>query len=59
MQNSEMAELHGLSERTVKYHRTMLTRRLNIYAAVDLARLVQDAGITIDELAAMAGVAAR
>ena len=59
MQNSEMAELHGLSERTVKYHRTMLTRRLDIYAAVDLARLVQDAGISIDELAAMAGVAPR
>jgi FixJ family two-component response regulator len=57
MQNSEMAELHGLSERTVKYHRTMLTRRLNIYATVDLARLVHDAGISIDQLAALAGVA--
>jgi len=57
MQNREMAELHGLSERTVKYHRTMLTRRLDIYASVDLTRLVQDAGITIDELARMAGMA--
>ena len=41
-------------ERTVKYHRTMLTRRLDIYASVDLTRLVQDAGITIEELARMA-----
>ncbi|MGI9177630.1 MAG: DUF1559 domain-containing protein [Pirellulales bacterium] len=55
MQNKEMAELYGLSERTVKYHRTMLTRRLDIYASVDLTRLVQQAGITIDELAGMAG----
>jgi two-component system response regulator FixJ len=52
--NREMAEVYGLSERTVKYHRTMLTRRLNIHASVDLTRLVQDAGISIKELAAMA-----
>ncbi len=55
LQNREMAEEYGLSERTVKYHRTMLTRRLDIYAPVDLTRLVQEAGITIEELAAMAG----
>jgi two-component system response regulator FixJ len=55
MQNRDMAEAYGLSERTVKYHRTMLTRRLNIFASVDLTRLVQDAGISIEELAAMAG----
>ena len=54
MQNREMAKAYGLSERTVKYHRTMLTRRLNIFASVDLTRLVQDAGISIEELAAMA-----
>lgn len=57
MQNREMAEEYGLSERTVKYHRTMLTRRLDIYASVDLTRLVQTAGITIEELAALAGAA--
>jgi FixJ family two-component response regulator len=57
MQNRDMAEEYGLSERTVKYHRTMLTRRLDIYASVDLTRLVQTAGITIEELAAMAGAA--
>lgn len=57
MQNREMAEEYGLSERTVKYHRTMLTRRLNIYASVDLTRLVQEAGIAIEELARMAAAA--
>jgi two-component system response regulator FixJ len=55
MQNRDMAEAYGISERTVKYHRTMLTRRLNIFASVDLTRLVQEAGISLEELAAMAG----
>jgi len=57
MQNRDMAEAYGISERTVKYHRTMLTRRLEIYASVDLTRLVQDAGISIEELARMAAAA--
>ncbi len=57
MQNRDMAEAYGISERTVKYHRTMLTRRLNIFASVDLTRLVQEAGISLEELAAMAGEA--
>jgi FixJ family two-component response regulator len=57
MQNKEMAEEYGLSERTVKYHRTVLTRRLDLYASVDLTRLVQQAGISIDELADMAAAA--
>lgn len=39
MQNKEMAEEYGLSERTVKYHRTVLTRRIDRYASVDLTRL--------------------
>ena len=57
MQNRDMAEAYWISERTVKYHRTMLTRRLNIFASVDLTRLVQEAGISLEELAAMAGEA--
>jgi len=57
MQNKEMAEEYGLSERTIKYHRTVLTRRLDIYTSVDLTRLVQDAGISTDELTAMAAAA--
>ena len=55
--NREMAEAYEMSERTVKYYRTMLTRRLDIYTSVDLARLVQDAGISIEELAALAATA--
>lgn len=57
MSNKEMAEAYAMSERTVKFHRTQLTRRLDIHAAVDLARLVQDAGISIDRLAEMASTA--
>lgn len=57
MQNKEMAEEYGLSERTIKYHRTVLTRRLDIYTSVDLTRLVQDAGISTAELTAMAAAA--
>jgi hypothetical protein len=36
----------------------MLTRRLDIYASVDLTRLVRRAGISIEELARMADAAA-
>ncbi|MGA0038376.1 MAG: response regulator transcription factor [Pirellulales bacterium] len=54
LQNRDMAELYELSERTVKYYRTMLTRRLDIYASVDLARLVQDAGMSIEQLEELA-----
>ena len=57
MPNKEMADEYGLSERTIKYHRTVLTRRLDIYTAVDLTRLVQDAGISTAELTAMAAAA--
>ena len=39
MQNKQMVEEYGLSERTVKYHRTVLTRRIDRYASVDLTRL--------------------
>lgn len=50
--NREMSEQYGLAERTIKLYRTNLTRRLDIYAAVDLARLVQEAGLTTEDLAA-------
>lgn len=53
----EMAEEYALSERTVKYYRTMLTRRLDISTAVDLVRLVEEAGLSIDELADLAAAA--
>lgn len=54
LQNKEMADRYGLSERTVKYYRTMLTRRLDIYAVVDLVRLVQDAGLSAKALEQLA-----
>jgi two-component system response regulator FixJ len=57
MQNKEMAELYGMSERTVKFHRTQLTRRLDLTAVADLTRLVLDAGLSIEELAQMAAQA--
>lgn len=57
MQNKEMAEAYAMSERTVKFHRTQLTRRLDLTASVDLCRLVQDAGISIEELTVMASKA--
>lgn len=57
MPNREMAEAYAMSERTVKYYRTMLTRRLDLHASVDLARLVQEAGISIERLEKMADAA--
>jgi FixJ family two-component response regulator len=50
----DYAEEIGVSERTVKHYRTLLTRELGLTAAVDLARLVQDAGLTVEQLAEMA-----
>ena len=53
MQNREMAEKYAMSERTVKFYRTVLTRRLNMTAAAELTRLVLDAGISTEELTEM------
>lgn len=50
--NRQMSEEYGLAERTIKLYRTNLTRRLDIYTAVDLARLVHEAGLTAQDLAA-------
>ena len=50
----DYAEELGVAERTVKHYRTLLTRELGLTAAVDLARLVQDAGLTVEQLAEMA-----
>ena len=57
MPNKEMAELYGMSERTVKFHRTQLTRRLDLTAAAELTRLVLDAGLSIEDLTQMAAQA--
>jgi len=50
----DFAEERGVADRTVKHYRTLLTGQLGLHAAVDLARLVQDAGLSIDQLAEMA-----
>jgi len=43
--NKEMAEELGIAERTVKHHRTTLTRKLGVQSGAELALLVRDAGI--------------
>ncbi|MFM2001517.1 MAG: hypothetical protein RI963_943 [Planctomycetota bacterium] len=53
MQNREMATAYGLSERTINYYRTLLTRGLDIYTSVGLSRLVSEAGMSVEELAAV------
>ncbi|MFN9160965.1 MAG: hypothetical protein ACK6D5_24685 [Planctomyces sp.] len=46
-----MAENYELAERTVKHYRTQLTRKLELYTTVEICRLVQDAGLTPEDLA--------
>lgn len=52
LSNRQMSETYGLAERTVKHYRTLLTRRLGVYTTVDLCRLVQEAGVTAEDIAA-------
>jgi DNA-binding NarL/FixJ family response regulator len=52
LSNRQMSETYGLAERTVKHYRTLLTRRLDVYTSVDLCRLVQEAGLTAEDIAA-------
>ena len=47
-----MATAYGLSERTINYYRTLLTRGLDIYTSVGLSRLVSEAGMSVEELEA-------
>jgi FixJ family two-component response regulator len=57
MQNREMATAYGLSERTINYYRTLLTRGLDIYTSVGLSRFVQEAGLTTEDLEAAVAAA--
>jgi FixJ family two-component response regulator len=43
--NREIADGISLAERTVKYHRTMLSRRYSIKTPVEIARMVWSAGL--------------
>jgi two-component system response regulator FixJ len=50
LSNRQMVENYGLAERTVKHYRTQLTRKLDRYTTVELCRIVQDAGLTPENL---------
>ena len=41
--NKQIAEKLNITERTVKLHRTTLTRKLNVFSVAELTRLVADA----------------
>jgi FixJ family two-component response regulator len=49
--NKQIADALGLAERTVKLHRTTLTRRLGISSPAQLALMLERAGIRMDEIA--------
>jgi two-component system response regulator FixJ len=46
--NKQIADKLGVTERTVKLHRTSLTRKLNVYSVAELTRLVSDSGLFQD-----------
>jgi two-component system, LuxR family, response regulator FixJ len=43
--NKQIADDLGINERTVKLHRTNLTRRLQVQSVAELTRLVEEAGL--------------
>jgi two-component system response regulator FixJ len=43
--NKQIADDLGINERTVKLHRTNLTRRLQVPSVAELTRLVEEAGL--------------
>ena len=43
--NKQIADELGITERTVKLHRTSLTRKLNVFSVAELTRLVSEAEI--------------
>jgi FixJ family two-component response regulator len=43
--NKEIADDLGINERTVKLHRTNLTRTLQVQSVAELTRLVVEAGL--------------
>jgi len=42
--NKQIADDLGICERTVKLHRTSITRKLGVQSVAELARLAQEAG---------------
>jgi FixJ family two-component response regulator len=47
--NKQIAADLGISERTVKLHRTAITRKLQVRSAAELARLVHSAALFGDQ----------
>jgi two-component system response regulator FixJ len=45
LMNKQIAGTLGINERTVKMHRTNLTRRLQVQSVAELTRLVEEAGL--------------
>ncbi len=43
--NKQIADVLGINERTVKLHRTNLTRKMQVQSAVELTRLVEEVGL--------------
>lgn len=43
--NKQIADILGINERTVKLHRTNLTRKLQVPSVAELTRLVDEAGL--------------
>ncbi len=43
--NKQIAADLGIHERTVKLHRTAITRKLNVHSVAELTRMVQEAGL--------------
>jgi FixJ family two-component response regulator len=43
--NKQIADILGINERTVKLHRTNLTRRLHVQSVAELTRLVEEVGL--------------
>ena len=43
--NKQIADDLGIHERTVKLHRTHITRKLQVHSVAELAHLVQEAGV--------------
>jgi FixJ family two-component response regulator len=43
--NKQIADSLGINERTVKLHRTNLTRTLQVHSVAELTRLVEEAGL--------------
>jgi two-component system, LuxR family, response regulator FixJ len=45
--NKQIAADLGISERTVKFHRTSITTKLGIHSVAELTRMVQEAGVVL------------